>query len=172
MLIAITGFLADASEDDSIKLKIHVKPEVEQAVMNLMGWEQLNNSYAGTRLTKSKARQISAVINEAIPTDLDLYIGTRLSDEEVAEKTKDKSDVVFLSIQGFYAEPNPDESLQYEARVPQELELKVLSVLGWEALTDVPAGEHDLSPTEVAAVMGVLGHPLRDDLDYCIGLYV
>lgn len=172
MLIAITGFLADASEDDSIKLKIHVNPDAEQAVMDLMGWESLETGYAGIPLTSIKAQQISAVIKETIPTDLDLYIGTRLTDEEVAERMKDISDVVFLSIDGFYAEPNPDESLQYEARVPQELESAVLSVVGWTALTDVPAGVHYLTPDEAAAILTLLGDTVREDVEYGIGLCV
>jgi len=172
MLIAITGFLADASEDDSTKLKIHVKPEFEQAVMDLMGWESLETGYAGIPLTSFKAQKISAVIKETIPTDLDLYIGTRLTDEEVAERMEDVSDVEFLSIDGFYGESNPDESLQYEARVPQELESAVLSVLGWTALTDVPAGVHHLTPDEAAAILKILGDTVRDDVEYGIGICV
>lgn len=64
MLIEITGFLADSSEDNSIKLKINVKPKFERTVMNLMGWKQLNIGHGDTPLTKRKAQQISAVINE------------------------------------------------------------------------------------------------------------
>lgn len=172
MLIAITGFLADASEDDSIKLKIHAKPDAEQAVMDLMGWESLETGYAGIPLTSNQAQQISAVIQASIPIDLDLYIGTRLTDEEVAERMGETSEVAFLLIDGFYAESNPDESLQYEASVPQESESAVLSVLGWTALTNVPAGVHDLKPDEAAAILKILGDTVRDDVEYCIGLCV
>jgi hypothetical protein len=77
----------------------------------------------------------------------------------------------FLVISGFYPEPNPDNSLQYERAVPLELEPEVLSAMGWESLADVPMGENDLTQDQAAAVMAVLSETIKDDLIYCVGLY-
>jgi hypothetical protein len=37
----------------------------------------------------------------------------------------------YLCISGFFPEPNPDNSLQYEKDIPPNLEPLVLSVMGW-----------------------------------------
>lgn len=171
MLIEITGFLADSSEDNSIKLKINVQPEFERTVMNLMGWKKLDIRYGGTPLTRRKAQQISAVINKAISTDLNLYIGVRLSDEEVAERHRNTVEVVFLSIIGFYSN-SWDDSLQYEGDVTQELEPRVLAAMGWASMQHVPPDEHILTTDQVNAVMTILGDPVRDDLVYYMGACV
>jgi len=78
--------------------------------------------------------------------------------------------MVFILISGFYPEPNPDNSLQYEKDVPQELEIRVLSAIGWESSADVPVGENDLTSEQAAAVLRVLGEPVRSDLMYSVGL--
>lgn len=79
--------------------------------------------------------------------------------------------MVFIVISGFYPEPNPDNSLQYERTVSQELELPVLTAMGWASLTDVPMGESDLTQDQAVVVMAILGDPLKDGLTYSIGLY-
>jgi len=78
--------------------------------------------------------------------------------------------MTFLLISGFYPEPNPDTSLQYERDVPQELEKEVLAAMGWTSQADVPAGENELKRDQTIAVMAALGDPVRDDLMYCVGL--
>ncbi|HEX8592497.1 MAG TPA: pyocin S6 family toxin immunity protein [Pseudomonas sp.] len=78
--------------------------------------------------------------------------------------------MTFLLISGFYPEPNPDNSLQFQKDVPQELEANVLSAIGWASLSDVPAGEHDLTTSQAEVVMAILGDSFKDDLMYCIGL--
>lgn len=78
--------------------------------------------------------------------------------------------MTFLSISGFYPEPNPDNSLQYKNAVPKDLETQVLSAMGWQSLADVPMGENDLTSDQAVAVFAVLGDSIKDDLIYCIGL--
>ncbi|MFU2327432.1 pyocin S6 family toxin immunity protein [Pseudomonas sp. NFX98] len=78
--------------------------------------------------------------------------------------------MIFIEISGFFLEPNPDNSLQYEKDVPQALEAAVLNVMGWKTMTDVPIGEHLLSPNQASAIMELIGAPFRDDLAYYLGL--
>lgn len=77
----------------------------------------------------------------------------------------------FLSISGFYPEPNPDNSLYYEKDVPKELENAVLAAMGWASLADVPPGETDLTQDQASAIMEVLGDHINDELMYSIGVY-
>jgi hypothetical protein len=78
MFLEITGFLLDDSEDDSIKFELDVDPEFEQAVMDVLGWERLETEVAGELpLTITQVQRIAAVIQEPLPTNLDLFIGVR-----------------------------------------------------------------------------------------------
>lgn len=79
--------------------------------------------------------------------------------------------MTFLSISGFYPEPNPDNSLYYEKDVPPELEEAVLAAMGWASQEDVPPGETDLSQDQASAVMGLLGDHANDELTYSIGVF-
>ena len=78
--------------------------------------------------------------------------------------------MTFLSISGFYPEPNPDNSLQYKNAVPKDLETEVLSAMGWQSLADVPVGENEFTGDQAVAVLGLFGEPVRSDLMYSIGL--
>ncbi|UZE13286.1 pyocin S6 family toxin immunity protein [Pseudomonas sp. B21-053] len=78
--------------------------------------------------------------------------------------------MTFIALTGFFPEPNPDNSLQYEKDVPQALEGAVLNVMGWAAMKDVPIGEHELSTIQAREIMELVGTPFRDDLMYCMGL--
>ncbi|MHC8390644.1 pyocin S6 family toxin immunity protein [Pseudomonas sp. MDT2-39-1] len=77
---------------------------------------------------------------------------------------------IYIALSGFFPEPNPDNSLQYEKDVPQAIEKQVLSVMGWSTLWDVPMGEHELSHTQAFAIMEIVGSPSRNDLTYYLGL--
>lgn len=79
--------------------------------------------------------------------------------------------MICIVISGFYPEPNPDNSLQYERAVPQESESAVLTAMKWASLREVPMGENDLTQDQAVAVMAALREPVKDDLMYCIGLY-
>lgn len=78
--------------------------------------------------------------------------------------------MAFIVISGFYPEPNPDNSIQYEKVVSQELQPAILAVMGWNSLGDVPMGENDLTQDQSIAVMTILGDPINSDLMYCMGL--
>lgn len=78
MLLEITGFLIDHSEDDSLKFELDVDPEFEQGVMRALGWESLEAEANGDLpLTGSQVEAIAAVIKKPLPMDLDLFIGVR-----------------------------------------------------------------------------------------------
>ncbi|MNL44347.1 hypothetical protein D3C87_1669170 [compost metagenome] len=78
MHLWISGFLDEDNEDDSLKYSLTVLPEFEQAVMDILGWQSLAAECDGELLlTTEQVRQISTVINEQLPTELDLFIGVR-----------------------------------------------------------------------------------------------
>jgi hypothetical protein len=78
--------------------------------------------------------------------------------------------MIFLSLTGFFPEPNPDNSLQFQQPVPPDLEVPVLNVMGWSALRDVPMGEHELTANQAEEIMKLVNTPFRSDLMYCMGL--
>lgn len=76
MHLCITGFLTDDSDDSSLKYELDVQPELEQAVIDVMGWQSLAESPDGEwQLTDDQAQRIASVINEPLPSSLDLFIG-------------------------------------------------------------------------------------------------
>ncbi|WP_422903191.1 pyocin S6 family toxin immunity protein [Pseudomonas chlororaphis] len=76
MYLCITGFLPDEANDDSLQYELDVSPEFEQAVMEILGWQSLAAEADGELpLTKEQVRQIAMAINEALPDDLDMFIG-------------------------------------------------------------------------------------------------
>lgn len=78
MFLEITGFLPPNHEDDLIKFSLDVTPELEQRVMDVLGWESLEAEIVGDlQLTAAQVEEISSVINERLPRDLDLFIGVR-----------------------------------------------------------------------------------------------
>ncbi|KGF66150.1 pyocin S6 family toxin immunity protein [Pseudomonas lutea] len=78
--------------------------------------------------------------------------------------------MTFLLLTGFFPEPNPDSSLQFEKDIPSRAEPLVLNVMGWASKQDVPSGEHDLTAPQAAEILSILGEPFRDELIYGIGL--
>ena len=78
MFLEITGFLADDCEDSSIKFELDVQPEFENAVMDILGWENLAAECDGELpLTEEQVRKISSAINEQLPVTLNMFIGVR-----------------------------------------------------------------------------------------------
>lgn len=78
MFLWISGFLKGDGEDDSLKFEKTVRPEFEVAVMGILGWNSLDEGSDGEwLLTGEQARQIALVLNEHLPTELDLFIGVR-----------------------------------------------------------------------------------------------
>ncbi|RON50240.1 pyocin S6 family toxin immunity protein [Pseudomonas frederiksbergensis] len=59
MFLWISGFLKDDVEDDSLKYEHTVRPEFEVAIMDILGWNSLDESTDGEwLLTGEQARQI------------------------------------------------------------------------------------------------------------------
>lgn len=78
MFLWISGFLKGDDEDDSLKYERTVQPEYEAAVMAIFGWKSLDKSPEGEwLLTNDQVKQLSIVINEHLPIDLELYISVR-----------------------------------------------------------------------------------------------
>lgn len=79
--------------------------------------------------------------------------------------------MAFILIQGFFPEPNPDNSLQYEKVVPQALEQNVLGAMGWTTKSDLLPGVTGLGRNQAIAVLEALNEPRKEELIYCIALY-
>ena len=78
MFLWISGFLKDSAEDDSLKYDLTVRPEFEVAVMDVLGWKNLDESADGEwLLTGEQVQQVAKALNEQLPTELDLFIGVR-----------------------------------------------------------------------------------------------
>ncbi|MHC8333000.1 pyocin S6 family toxin immunity protein [Pseudomonas sp. LB3P25] len=78
MFLWISGFLKDSDEDDSLKYDLTVRPEFEVAVMDVLGWKNLDESADGEwLLTSEQVQQVAIALNEQLPTELDLFIGVR-----------------------------------------------------------------------------------------------
>lgn len=76
MNLYITGFLIDDTEDSSLKFDLDVPPEYEKAVMDILGWKDLAMEADGDLpLNTQDVQKISVVLGNALPEDLDLFIG-------------------------------------------------------------------------------------------------
>lgn len=79
MFLWISGFLQDDAEDDTLKLDLIVKPEHEDAVSKIFGWESLEEAPdSECLLSMEQLGQVSAGVNEPLPSKLDLFIGVRV----------------------------------------------------------------------------------------------
>jgi len=78
MFLWISGFLKGDDDDDSLKYDHTVQPEHEAAVLEILGWSSLEESPEGEwLLTSNQVQHIAVLINESLPTELDLFIGVR-----------------------------------------------------------------------------------------------
>ena len=78
MFLEITGFPPLDDEDDLIQFALDIDPLFEQGVMEVLGWESLEAEIVGDlQLTAIQIEQLSVVIHQALPRDLDLFIGVR-----------------------------------------------------------------------------------------------
>ena len=76
MFLWISGFLPGDNEDDSLKYELDVSHEFEQRVLDVLGWSDLGSSPDGDWLLNAEqVQQISNIVGESLPTDLDLFIG-------------------------------------------------------------------------------------------------
>lgn len=78
MFLWISGFLKGNDEDDALKYELTVGLEFESAVLAAMGWKTLGKSPDGEwLLTPDQAQKIGMAVNQQLPPELDLFIGTR-----------------------------------------------------------------------------------------------
>lgn len=78
MFLWISGFLKDDAEGDALKFDLVVKPEYEDAVLKILGWESLDESPDGEwQLSVEQLGLVSIAVNEPLPSDLDVFIGVR-----------------------------------------------------------------------------------------------
>lgn len=76
MFLWISGFLPGDNEDDSLKYELDVSHEFEQRVLDVLGWSDLGSSPDGDWLLNAEqVQQISNIVGESLPADLDLFIG-------------------------------------------------------------------------------------------------
>ncbi len=76
MRICVTGFLPDDSDDDSIKFELIVPKDQQQAVMDVLGWQDLAEEADGElQLTGDQAERVSGAVGTPFPKGLDIFIG-------------------------------------------------------------------------------------------------
>jgi hypothetical protein len=76
MNLYITGFLIDDSEDSSLKYDFYIPKIFESQVMTVLGWKSMEEECDGyLPLTEGHVREISKIIQQQLPLDLDLFIG-------------------------------------------------------------------------------------------------
>ena len=76
MYLCTPGFLPDSFEDSSLKYELDVAPELEQRVMDILGWKSLEAEADGELpLTREQVSQIAYVVEESLPDNLDMFIG-------------------------------------------------------------------------------------------------
>ncbi|MNJ68214.1 hypothetical protein D3C77_644430 [compost metagenome] len=76
MYLCITGFLPDIFEDSSLKYELDVDSTFNDQIIQLLGHASLNEMASGEwLLTAEQAQQIALLINQPIPSNLDLFIG-------------------------------------------------------------------------------------------------
>ncbi|MCS3838546.1 hypothetical protein HNR03_003154 [Pseudomonas sp. JAI111] len=78
MFLWISGFLKGDEAGDFLKFEHTVRPECESAILDVLGWKSLDEAADGeTHLTDEQAQKIAEVINQQLPTELELFIGVR-----------------------------------------------------------------------------------------------
>ncbi|MNL12917.1 hypothetical protein D3C87_1338000 [compost metagenome] len=75
MYLCITGFLSD-NEDDSLKFELNLDSSFNDQIVQLLGHRSLNAMAEGLwPLTSEQIAQIFELIEQSIPTDLEILIG-------------------------------------------------------------------------------------------------
>jgi len=76
MSLCITGFLPDAFDDGSLKYELYLDAVLNERIVALLGHKSLDEMAAGEwLLTADQVAQISRLVGEVIPSDLDIFIG-------------------------------------------------------------------------------------------------
>jgi len=76
MFLCIEGFLPEGYENEFVQFELDVAPEINQAVLDLVGWESLQDGvrHGVVELTEEQARLIGGVLGKPIPSELDICI--------------------------------------------------------------------------------------------------
>ncbi|SDP11460.1 hypothetical protein SAMN04489798_4740 [Pseudomonas arsenicoxydans] len=78
MFLWISGFLKGDDAGDFLKFEHTVRPECESAILDVFGWKSLDEAADDEwHLTSEQAQKIAAVLNQPLPTELELFIGVR-----------------------------------------------------------------------------------------------
>ncbi|TDV45761.1 hypothetical protein EC919_112142 [Pseudomonas graminis] len=77
---------------------------------------------------------------------------------------------MYLEINGFLPNNDPDDSLKYELAVDRALTDQIVGVLGHESLNAMAAAEWPLAKQQVAELSSIIGKPLPRHLALFIGV--
>ncbi|HEX8587409.1 pyocin S6 family toxin immunity protein [Pseudomonas sp.] len=77
---------------------------------------------------------------------------------------------MYLEINGFLPNDDPDDSLKYELAVDTALTNQIVSVLGHESLNAMAAAEWPLAGEQIAELSSLIGQPLPSHLALFIGV--
>ncbi|MBD8123349.1 MULTISPECIES: pyocin S6 family toxin immunity protein [Pseudomonas] len=76
MYPCISGFLADSSEDDSLKFELDLDESLIQGILPILGLESINEMAAGEwLLSTEQIIKMSTLVGQPLPLDLQLFIG-------------------------------------------------------------------------------------------------
>lgn len=76
MYPCISGFLADSSEDESLKFELDLEESLIQAILPILGLQSINEMAAGEwLLSNEQVIKMSTLVGQPLPADLQLFIG-------------------------------------------------------------------------------------------------
>ncbi|MDC6382396.1 pyocin S6 family toxin immunity protein [Pseudomonas graminis] len=76
MYPCISGFLADSSEDESLKFELDLDESHIQGILPILGLQSINEMAAGEwLLSNEQIMKVSALVGRPLPTDLQMFIG-------------------------------------------------------------------------------------------------
>ncbi|MGE6387783.1 pyocin S6 family toxin immunity protein [Pseudomonas sp. NPDC078416] len=76
MYPCISGFLADSSEDESLKFELDLDESHIQEILPILGLRSINEMAAGEwLLSNEQIMKVSALVGRPLPTDLQMFIG-------------------------------------------------------------------------------------------------
>lgn len=76
MYLCIAGFFPDGHENEFVQYELDVAPEFNQAVLDVVGWESLQDGvkHGVVGLSSQQVVQIENVLGTSIPKELDICI--------------------------------------------------------------------------------------------------
>lgn len=76
MYLCIHGFLPDNDEDDSLKFKLKINGSFNDQIVQSLSHRSLDEMAEGEwLLTNEQVTRLSSIIEQPLPTNLDLFIG-------------------------------------------------------------------------------------------------